>query len=239
MAQPAIARRPIVSVTSVASLEEHRRVAARVKLDAAALGELDRACSPLTHSSAVGLRIRASKPVEKPCAPPHRLAVGRPRAWGGGFSGAALAQNAICYNCPPEWADWGTQLRKIKEKTGVTVPQDNKNSGQSLAQLVAEKASPVADITYLGVTFGIQAKKEGVVAPYKPAHFDEIPAGLKDPDGNWFTIHSGTLGFMVNVDALKGKPSRSRGRTSQPDLQGMIGYLDPRARSWATWAPSR
>src|SRR6187397_2693941 len=83
------------------------------------------------------------------------------------FSGAALAQNAICYNCPPEWADWGTQLRKIKEKTGVTVPQDNKNSGQSLAQLVAEKASPVADITYLGVTFGIQAKKEGVTAPYK------------------------------------------------------------------------
>src|SRR6266498_927853 len=88
-------------------------------------------------------------------------------------TGSALAQTAICYNCPPEWADWGTQLRKIKEKTGVTVPQDNKNSGQSLAQLVAEKGSPVADITYLGVTFGIQAKKEGVVAPYKPAHFDE------------------------------------------------------------------
>ena len=90
----------------------------------------------------------------------------------------AFAQTAICYNCPPEWADWGTQLRKIKEKTGITVPGDNKNSGQSLAQLVAEKGSPVADITYLGVTFGIQAKKEGVIAPYKAAHFDEVPAGL-------------------------------------------------------------
>ena len=90
------------------------------------------------------------------------------------FSSAAFAQAAICYNCPPEWADWGTQLKVIKEKTGVTVPQDNKNSGQSLAQLVAEKASPVADITYLGVTFGIQAKKEGVVTPYKPAHFDDL-----------------------------------------------------------------
>jgi len=144
------------------------------------------------------------------------------------FSGAVLAQNAICYNCPPEWADWGTQLKKIKEKTGVTVPQDNKNSGQSLAQLVAEKASPVADITYLGVTFGIQAKKEGVVAPYKPAHFDEIPVGLKDPDGNWFTIHSGTLGFMVNVDALKGKPvPKSWKDLTNPTYKGMIGYLDP------------
>ena len=56
------------------------------------------------------------------------------------FAGSAFAQNAICYNCPPEWADWGTQLKAIKEKTGVTVPADNKNSGQSLAQLVAEKS---------------------------------------------------------------------------------------------------
>src|ERR1051325_3228879 len=141
---------------------------------------------------------------------------------------SALAQTAICYNCPPEWADWWTQLRKIKEKTGVTVPQDNKNSGQSLAQLVAEKASPVADITYLGVTFGIQAKKEGVVAPYKGAPVDEIPAGLKDPDGYWFTIHSGTLGFMVNVDALKGKPiPKSWKDLTKPEYKGMVGYLDP------------
>jgi putative spermidine/putrescine transport system substrate-binding protein len=144
------------------------------------------------------------------------------------FSGAALAQTAICYNCPPEWADWGTQLRKIKEKTGVTVPQDNKNSGQALAQLVAEKGSPVADITYLGVTFGIQAKKEGVIQAYRPAHFDEIPAGLKDPEGYWFTIHSGTLGFMVNVDALRGKPiPKSWKDLTKPAYKGMVGYLDP------------
>jgi putative spermidine/putrescine transport system substrate-binding protein len=143
-------------------------------------------------------------------------------------TGSTLAQNAICYNCPPEWADWGTQLRKIKDKTGITVPQDNKNSGQTLAQLVAEKASPVADIAYLGVTFGIQAKKEGVTAPYQPSHFNEIPAGLKDPEGHWFTIHSGTLGFMVNVDALKGKPiPKSWKDLTKPEYKGMVGYLDP------------
>ena len=113
-------------------------------------------------------------------------------------SASVFAQTAICYNCPPEWADWGTQLKTIKEKTGVSVPPDNKNSGQALAQLVAEKASPVADVAYFGVTFGIQAKKDGVVTPYKPAGWEEIPDGLKDADGNWFTIHSGTLGLFVN-----------------------------------------
>ena len=141
---------------------------------------------------------------------------------------AAHAQTAICYNCPPEWADWATQIRLIKDKTGVTVPADNKNSGQALAQLVAEKASPVADVVYYGVTFGIQAKKEGVVAAYKPAHWNDIPAGLKDPDGYWFTIHSGTLGFMVNVDALKGKPvPKSWHDLLKPEYRGLIGYLDP------------
>ena len=149
-------------------------------------------------------------------------------ALGMAISTAAFAQNAICYNCPPEWADWGTQLRAIKANTGVNVPADNKNSGQALAQLVAEKAKPVADITYLGVTFAIQAQKENVVAAFKPAKWADIPDGLKDAQGHWFSIHSGTLGFMVNVDALHGKPvPKSWADLLKPDYAGLVGYLDP------------
>ncbi len=54
----------------------------------------------------------------------------------------ALAQSAICYNCPPEWADWGTQLKLIKEKTGITVPPDNKNSGQIVVAAGRRKGEP-------------------------------------------------------------------------------------------------
>jgi putative spermidine/putrescine transport system substrate-binding protein len=140
----------------------------------------------------------------------------------------ASAQNAICYNCPPEWADWATQIKTIKEKTGITVPPDNKNSGQALAQMLAEKASPVADFTYVGVTFGIEAKKQDIIAPYKPAGWNEVPAGLKDPEGYWTTIHSGTMGLMVNVDALKGKPVPTSWQDLlKPEYKGLIGYLDP------------
>lgn len=135
---------------------------------------------------------------------------------------------AICYNCPPQWADWASELKAIQETLGITVPLDNKNSGQSLSQLIAEKANPVADVVYYGVTFGIEAKKQGVVADYKPAHWNEIPEGLKDADGAWFTIHSGTLGLMVNVDALGGRPvPKSWKDLLKTEYNGMVGYLDP------------
>lgn len=139
-----------------------------------------------------------------------------------------LAADAICYNCPPEWADWGTQLQAIAKDTGINVPQDNKNSGQSLAQLVAEKANPVADVVYYGVTFGIQAAKSEVITGYKPALWEQIPAGLKDPGGKWVALHSGTMGLMVNVDALGGLPvPKSWNDLLKPQYKGMVGYLDP------------
>lgn len=141
---------------------------------------------------------------------------------------ATMAQTAVCYNCPPEWADWATQIAAIKKDTGVTVPPDNKNSGQSLAQLVAEKANPVADVTYLGITFASQAQQAGVVTSYKPAHWEDIPADMKDPHGDWVAIHSGTMGFMVNVDALNGKPiPQSWADLLKPEYKGLVGYLDP------------
>lgn len=141
---------------------------------------------------------------------------------------AVQAADAICYNCPPEWANWGGVLTAIKQDLGLSIPMDNKNSGQTMSQLIAEQSNPVADVAYYGVSFGINAKEAGVIDSYKPANWAQIPAGLKDPDGYWFALHSGTIGFFVNTDALDGAPvPQSWQDLLDPQYKGMVGYLDP------------
>lgn len=136
--------------------------------------------------------------------------------------------SAICYNCPPEWANWKGVLAAIKEDIDLDIPMDNKNSGQTLSQLIAEKSNPVADVAYYGISYGLNATKKGVVEPYKPANWDRIPDELKDPNGNWFAIHSGSIGFFVNTEALNGLPvPRSWDDLLNPQYKGMVGFLDP------------
>ena len=141
---------------------------------------------------------------------------------------ANAQQHAICYNCPPEWADWGSQLKAIQAKLNIQVPPDNKNSGQSIAAMITEKAKPVADVVYLGGSAADQAKDAGVLTPYKPAKWDKIPASLKDPEGYWFTIHSGTIGLFVNKEALgKRAVPQSWADLLKPEYKGLVAYLDP------------
>jgi putative spermidine/putrescine transport system substrate-binding protein len=145
-----------------------------------------------------------------------------------GMRAPAQAADVICYNCPPQWADFASMLKAIKSDLGYDIPFDNKNSGQALSQIIAEKANPVADVVYYGVNFGMKAKVAGVIDPYKPKGYDEVPAGLKDPDGYWTTIHSGTLGLFVNKDALGGNPVPACWKDLlKPEYKGMVGYLDP------------
>jgi putative spermidine/putrescine transport system substrate-binding protein len=60
----------------------------------------------------------------------------------------ARSADVICYNCPPQWADFATMLKSIKADLGYDIPFDNKNSGQALSQVIAEKGNPVADVYY-------------------------------------------------------------------------------------------
>ncbi len=56
-------------------------------------------------------------------------------------------------------------------------PARQQEFGQALAQILAEKSNPVGDIGYFGVNFGIKAKAQDALEPYKPAKWDECRPG--------------------------------------------------------------
>lgn len=146
-------------------------------------------------------------------------------------SGAAK-QNAgdivVSYNTPTEWANWGGVLSAFTKSSGIAAPNDPKNSGQTLAALEAEKAAPAADAAYYGIVFGYQAKEKGLVQPYQPEGFDDVPASLKDADGSWFAVHQGAVAFLVNTDELGDVPvPRCWEDLKDPQYEDMVGYLDP------------
>ena len=134
----------------------------------------------------------------------------------------------IQYDCIPNYANWGGVTALYKQVAGVTVPPDPKGSSVALAALEKEREAPQADTAYYSGAIGFQAAAKGLHQPYKPKGWEKIPAGLKDPNGLWWTVHTSAIAFIVNTKALGGAPvPRSWQDLLKPVYKGKIAYDDP------------
>ena len=141
---------------------------------------------------------------------------------------AATSDVVIQYDCIPNYANWGAVTALYEETTGVRVPPDMKGSSAAMAALEAEKANPQADTAYYSGAIGYEAARRGLHQPYKPAGWEEIPEGLKDPDGKWWAVHTGTIAILVNTEALGDAPvPTSWDDLLKPEYEGLVAYDDP------------
>jgi putative spermidine/putrescine transport system substrate-binding protein len=105
---------------------------------------------------------------------------------------------------PPEWANYQGQFDLWDKLTGITragiTTEGEYTSGQELDSIKNTKKPDIGDV---GFVFGAQAKAAGLVTNYKHAHWDDVDATLKDPDGAWCTEYYGTMAFTINTDAVK------------------------------------
>jgi len=142
----------------------------------------------------------------------------------------AVAQEKVViqYDCIPHYANWGGVTALYKKVAGVTVPPDSKGSSVAMAALEKEREAPQADTAYYSGAIGFQAAEKGLHEPYKPRGWEKVPATLKDPDGQWWTVHTGAIAFIVNTRALGGAPvPRSWKDLLKPVYKGKIAYDDP------------
>ena len=140
-----------------------------------------------------------------------------------------------------DWVNYGEIISTFSKKYGIKVNELNPDgsSGEELEAIRANKDNkgPQApDVIDVGLSFGPQAKKDGLIQPYKVSTWDTIPAELKDADGSWYGDYYGVLAFEVNKSLIKDLP-KDWSDLLKPEYKGKVALAgDPRTANQAIMA---
>jgi putative spermidine/putrescine transport system substrate-binding protein len=113
---------------------------------------------------------------------------------------------------PHDWCNYGETIETFKTRTGLAVNELDPlaGSGDEIEAIKANKDNPgpqAPDVIDVGLSFGPQAKAEGLVQPYKVATWDTIPDAAKDAEGYWWGDYYGVLSFEVNSAEVPNVPA--------------------------------
>ncbi|WP_068718823.1 ABC transporter substrate-binding protein [Vibrio tritonius] len=107
---------------------------------------------------------------------------------------------------PDSWANWKGTWQDLNTKYGLKHQDTDMSSAQEIAKFAAEKKNATADIGDVGFAFAKVAVSKGVVQPYKPTTWDDIPDWAKDKEGYWALGYTGTIAFISNNKLVKNAP---------------------------------
>ena len=93
----------------------------------------------------------------------------------------------------------------FEELYGIKVNRQRLSTGEVPAKIEEENGNPSADVWFGGTNnpYDTAAAKGLLDNSYVPANAAHLLSDLyKDPNGYWYGIYTGILGFMVNTDEL-------------------------------------
>lgn len=94
----------------------------------------------------------------------------------------------------------------FEELYGIKVNRQRLSTGEVPAKIEEENGNPSADVWFGGTNnpYDSAAAKGLLDNSYVPANAEHLLSDLyKDPNGYWYGIYTGILGFMVNTDELE------------------------------------
>ena len=93
----------------------------------------------------------------------------------------------------------------FEELYGIKVQYQRLSTGEVQAKIEEENGNPSADVWFGGTTdpYNVVAA-EGLLEAYEAENASHLLGSqYRDPDGYWYGIYKGILGFMVNKDELE------------------------------------
>ncbi|KIE28451.1 ABC transporter substrate-binding protein [Streptomyces sp. MUSC 125] len=107
---------------------------------------------------------------------------------------------------PRDWANYGALIDGFQKKYGIKVDVENPDgSSQDEINAVTSRQGQnrAPDVVDLGSSFALSAAQQGLLAPYKVAGFDDIPATQKDAKGRWYNDYGGYISIGCDAKRVK------------------------------------
>ena len=166
------------------------------------------------------------------------FAASLPLLGGLAFSASAQQLNVIC----PVQAEWCTlAATEFEKETGIKVAMTLKGSGESFAQIAAEKANPKLDLWFGGTGDPhLQAAEQGLTEEYKSPMVAQLqPWAQKQAEQSKYRtvgLYLGVLGLGYNTELLSRKkiaaPACWRDLI-KPEFAGEVQMANPNASGTA------
>ena len=135
----------------------------------------------------------------------------------------------VSFDTVPTWANWAAQFKAFKARyPGVEMVYNDLGSAVTVTALDKARNRPQADTAYYFAGSAVAAADKGLVADFKPINFDKLPEAFRQSEGQWFTIHTLNIAFIVNTKLVK-DPPQSWADLLKPEYKNSVVYLDPRS----------
>lgn len=147
-----------------------------------------------------------------------------------GFVAAEDTELIVYGSCEEEYL--AAACQKFEEMTGIKVSYQRLSTGEVYAKIKEEAGKPSADVWFGGTTDPYnQAKNDGLLVAYDAENKVNLRSDIyMDPDGYWYGIYSGYLGFICNVEELDrmglGLP-QDWDDLIKPEYEGLIAVANP------------
>ncbi|WP_405527568.1 extracellular solute-binding protein [Streptomyces avidinii] len=179
---------------------------------------------------------------EKPPAAPRAPAVATSAADAGGMAAlteAAKKEGSLnTIALPRDWANYGALIDGFEKKYGIKVEVENPE-GTSQDEINALKehrgGGRAPDVIDVGGSFAESAARQGLLAPYEVAAFDEIPEEQKDPRARWYNNYGGYVSIGCDAKRVKTCPS-TFADLRKPEYKGQVSLNGDPTKSGSAFA---